>query len=211
MPRDRSFLVFDLDGTIFASTPFYFSILEKVFEKNALELSDQEKSLAAGLSAKKFLSPRLSPEALAEALKFMNEQSTRDLEHIPVFEGFKELLITLRNNGRRLAAWTSRDYASTMLLLERHGLDQQFEIVVTGDCLENHKPDPEGLHRIANFFACNAKDLVMIGDHDVDIVAAQSAGAFAIRANWHGFREGQNCHLGAMTIHSVDDLSSQLL
>lgn len=211
MPRDRNYLVFDLDGTIFASTPFYFAILEKVFEKNGLELSSAEKALAAGLSAKKFLSTKLSPDALAEALHFMNQQSTLDLEHISMFEGLSCLLQTLKERGKRLAAWTSRDYGSAKLLLRKHDLEKNFEIIITGDCIDNHKPDPEGLHLIATYFDCSVSELVMIGDHDVDIAAAKSAGALPIRANWHGFNAGQECHLGAVTIHSVKDLSDKLL
>jgi|688.fasta_scaffold128835_3 HAD superfamily hydrolase (TIGR01549 family) len=211
MPRDRNFLVFDLDGTIFASTPFYFAILEKVFAKNGLQLSEAEKALAAGLSARKFLSTKLSADATSEALEFMNQQSTIDIEHIQMFEGLSCLLTTLLNRGKRLAAWTSRDHGSATLLLRKHQLDKYFDVIVTGDCVENHKPDPEGLQRIAGHFACSVSDLVMIGDHDVDIAAAQSAGALPIRANWHGFRDGQNCHLGAETIHSVRELSEKLL
>jgi len=90
-------------------------------------------------------------------------------------------------------------------------IEKHFEIVITGDCLENHKPDPEGLHRIATHFNCDTSQLVMIGDHDVDITAAKSAGAFPIRANWHGFKESKDCPLGAMTIHSIRDLTETLL
>jgi phosphoglycolate phosphatase/pyrophosphatase PpaX len=211
MPRDRNFLVFDLDGTIFASTPFYFAILETVFAKNGLQLTEAEKALAAGLSARKFLSTRLSAEATAEALQFMNQQSAIDIDHIPMFDGLACLLKTLAERGKRLAAWTSRDHGSAMLLLRRHQIEKYFEVVVTGDCIENHKPDPEGLERIASHFGCDVTELVMIGDHDVDIAAAQSAGALAIRANWHGFKNGQSCQLGAVTIHSVKDLSENLL
>jgi HAD superfamily hydrolase (TIGR01549 family) len=211
MPRDRSFFVFDLDGTLFASTPFYISILETVFGRLGLELTEAEKSLAAGLSARKFLAKRLSPEDTQDALRFMNEQSTLDLEHIPMFDGLSCLLETLASRNKRLAAWTSRDYHSAMLLLRKHKIEKHFEIVITGDCLENHKPDPEGLHRIANHFNCDTSQLVMIGDHDVDITAAKSAGALPIRANWHGFKEAKNCPLGAMTIHSIRDLTETLL
>lgn len=211
MARDRTFLVFDLDGTIFESTPFYFAILESVFAQNGLSLSESEKSLAAGLSARKFLSTKLSPEAMADALKFMNQQSERDLQYIQVFDGISCLLETLTERGRRLAAWTSRDFGSASKLLKKHELDKHFEIIVTGDCIENHKPSPDGLHKIATFFQCAPSELVMIGDHDVDIIAALTAGALPIRANWHGLRDGQACQLGAETIHCIKDLSDKLL
>lgn len=210
MPRDRKIVVFDLDGTILASTPFYFSILDKIFEKHGMSLSDDEKALASGLSARAFLSERLGDDAVADALDFLTEQSERDLHEIPVFQGFYDVLKTLRDQGRRTAVWTSRDRESALTLLRRNGLDEFFDVVIAADCVKKHKPHPEGLHAIAERFSCDPDDVVMIGDHDVDILAARSFGAKAIRANWHGYRLGENCRFGEMTVHTVEELRIQL-
>jgi HAD superfamily hydrolase (TIGR01549 family) len=210
MPRNRKNIVFDLDGTILSSTPFYHAILESIFQKNGLSLTDEDKALASGLSAKTFLSPRLSQQSLDDALRYLVEQSERDLHEIPVFEGFYELLHLLKQRGCRLAVWTSRDRDSALTLLKKNSLDHYFDLVIAADCVSKHKPDPEGLSRISDQFGCGMEDVLMIGDHDVDVLAARAAGAMIIRANWHGFRVGQTCNLGSITAHSVAELADYL-
>lgn len=210
MARDRKIVVFDLDGTILASTPFYFSILDRIFERYGMSLSHEEKVLASGLSARAFLSERLEPEAVQSALVFLTEQSAVDLHYIPVFEGFYDLLADLKKQGRQIAVWTSRDRDSALTLLERNDLHAYFDFVVAADCVTQHKPHPEGLQAITDRFGGAPDDVVMIGDHDVDILAARSFGAKAIRANWHGYRQGESCRFGELTIHSVEDLYHHL-
>lgn len=210
MPRNRKTVVFDLDGTILSSTPFYHAILDTIFEKNGMTLTADDKALASGLSAKAFLSPRLDEKALDDALRYLVEQSERDLHHIPVFEGFHDLLQLLKKRNCRLAVWTSRDRDSAVTLLQKNNLDHFFDMIIAADCVSRHKPDPEGLLKIAERLECDVEDILMVGDHDVDILAARSAGALAIRANWHGYRAGQDCHMGSLTAHSVNDLRSFL-
>ncbi len=210
MPRDRKIVVFDLDGTILASTPFYFSILDKIFHRHQMVLTDEEKALASGLSAKAFLAPRLDESAMNSALDYLKEQSAIDLHHIPVFDGFYGVLETLKLQGRKVAVWTSRDRSSALTLLSRNQLDKFFDVVVAADCVKKHKPDPEGLFAIAEQLGGATADMVMIGDHDVDVMAARAAGVAVIRANWHGYRQGENCRFGALTAHSVNDLTMHL-
>ena len=112
--------------------------------------------------------------------------------------------------GCKLAVWTSRDRTSALTLLQRNKLDHYFDVVIAADCVTKHKPDPEGLLRIATELGCDVDDVVMIGDHDVDVLAARAAGVKPIRANWHGYRRGENCRFGELTVHSVEELVQQM-
>jgi phosphoglycolate phosphatase-like HAD superfamily hydrolase len=207
MLSKKQHIVFDLDGTIMASTPFYLAILERIFAGQGLSLDDATKREAMGLSARAFLEPRMTSLELSRSLDLLRLQSEIDLEVIPLFDGMKNLLRGLFRRGVRMAVWTSRDARSAKALLQKHGLDALFEVLVTADCVTRHKPDPEGLHYVSRQWACPIEELVMIGDHDVDMIAARSAGALPIRANWHGFSPGFQCDVGAMTIHRVDTLA----
>lgn len=204
------YFVFDLDGTVLSSTPFYHAILETIFHRNGISLTEDDKRLAMGLSASAFLAPRLNPEAMEEALIHLRDQSQVDKDFIPVFDGLHEVLAMIHGRGDRLAIWTSREKTSALQLVEKQKIAQFFDLVVTADCVRRHKPDPEGLTYIASQFGCDFSDIVMIGDHDVDILAAKATGSLPVRANWHGYRPGENCHLGALTVHSVAELSTLL-
>lgn len=207
MLSEKQHIVFDLDGTIIASTPFYLSILERIFASHGLCLDDGAKREAMGLSARSFLESRLTAPDLSRSIELIRSQSENDLDVIPLFNGMKNLLHGLFRRGVRMAVWTSRDSRSAKSLLHRNGLDSLFDLLVSADCVTRHKPDPEGLHFISRQWKCPIKEIVMIGDHDVDMIAAKSVGALPIRANWHGFSPGLYCHVGAMTMHSVDTLA----
>jgi HAD superfamily hydrolase (TIGR01549 family) len=207
MLREKKFIVFDLDGTILASTPFYIAILERIFAHHSLRLSDDEKREAMGLSARTFLEQRLPPVSVANALDILRQQSDYDLGLIPLFDGMKNLLRGLYRRGTRMAVWTSRDARSASALIQKHGLSALFDVIVTADCINQHKPNPEGLHYVARQWGCSVRDMVMIGDHDFDMMAARSSGAMPIRANWHGFHPDMECDYSAMTIQSVDGLA----
>ena len=206
-----SHFVFDLDGTLLSSSPFYVAILETIFARNGLILTEEDKLRAIGLTAHSFLAEKLPEPALDDAIKYLIEQSRVDLHHIPLFDGVAPLLQGLSDRGARLAIWSSRNRGSAEELLHKHDILHYFDQTVFADCVARHKPDPEGLLKLANLFNCLPSDMVMIGDHDVDMQAAQRAGAIGIRANWHGFTPELTCTLAHSTCHSVHQLSSLLV
>ena len=90
------------------------------------------------------------------------------------------MLDGLRGRGFPVALWTGRDRASATTILQRHDLQRCFVECVFGDTLESHKPDPEGLHRLAEAMDLAAEDLLMVGDAEVDVLGAAGAGARAL-------------------------------
>jgi HAD superfamily hydrolase (TIGR01509 family) len=203
--------VFDLDGTVLSSGPFYLSILERLCERYQVELTLADRRLALGLPARKFFTEKLPPHVQGPAFDFLVQQSIIELPHIPVFDGMQDLLRDLRKRGCRVALWTSRDKASTEALLTLRGIHDHFDLKVTYDCISRHKPDPEGLIHIAGKFGCDVRELVMVGDHDVDVQAAHSAGSKPIRANWHGLTPGFVCPSGAPTFETLDEFRRNLV
>jgi len=210
MISERKNFVFDLDGTVLSSGPFYLAILERLFKRHDLELTAEDRHMCLGLPARKFFADRLPREIHAAAYEYLVEQSIIDLPHIPVFDGIPELLDSLRQRGCRIALWTSRDKLSTEALLSLRAIHDHFDLKVTYDCVTHHKPDPEGLRHIAAKFGCETRELVMIGDHDVDVQAALAAGAIPVRANWHGLTPGFVCPTGATTVATMADLVALL-
>jgi HAD superfamily hydrolase (TIGR01509 family) len=211
--QNRCNFVFDLDGTIIASSRYYLTIVENLCTRRELEFTPSERRHCLGMPAVAFFAEKFgagNPEApeVRSALDQLYFQSRIDIEHIPAFDGIVDFLITIRARGHRIALWTSREKHSTTQLLAKRGLAGHFDMVVTANCVRKHKPDPEGLHHIARHFDCCPTRLVMIGDHDVDMQAAAAAGSRAIRANWHGLTPSLPCSFGFPTAESIADLNS---
>lgn len=185
--------VFDLDGTLVDSFGPYFKILEGLLEKT---LSAAEKKEFIGLHPEKILGDRLSLEQTKVALEILNEKSKTDASCINAFDAIPALLQRLTGKGKRLSVWTARDLNSAKLILENLNLNQYIDCIISGDCVALRKPHPEGLIKIQNFYDCSAHEMVMVGDHEHDMEAGQSAGVFTVRASWHQHWNDGSCRVG---------------
>ena len=101
------------------------------------------------------------------------------------------------NVGERLKAFITRAKAV-------YGMPQL--AVVTCEEVTKTKPDPEGILKLMDELAVTPKEVVVMGDHPVDMQAAHAAGLHPIGIS-HGF--GTPAELKeAGAIHVLDDLAS---
>jgi phosphoglycolate phosphatase len=92
------------------------------------------------------------------------------------FPGAVEGLARLRAAGLKLACVTNKSAAFTLPLLAAAGIDERFDLVVSGDSLPAKKPDPLPLRHVAQRFGLEPRRLLVIGDSDNDTRAARAAG-----------------------------------
>jgi len=210
MIKNKDFWVFDLDGTLVNSFPFYLAIVKNILTRFEKTLSEDEVSVCLGQPAAKFFQYTLGDKLAEEALNELGTQSIADAEHIKPFPGVLSLLKNLKSQSKKIAVWTSRDLNSANLVLEKTGLNTYIDHCVSGCCVSVHKPNPEGLSKIAQFFSCEVSDMVVVGDHEYDVQAAKAAGAYGIRACWHGFDPPANCAYAQEVFRDVPSLSRRL-
>ena len=60
-------------------------------------------------------------------------------------------------------------------ILERDRLRNLFDVIVGGEDVYSHKPDPEGLYRAAAELQCSYHDTLYVGDSSVDAETAKRA------------------------------------
>ena len=201
--------VFDLDGTLINSAHSYFSILEKEFK---IELSSTEKNEAIAMSAIQFLKRYIDVDELPAAIQKLHQFSSERINEIQTFEGMTDVLTHLRIRSKGMAVWTNRDRVSTLELVKHKNWENYFDHIVTSSCVTNPKPHTEGLEKICSQFGCNPNDIVVVGDHDMDMIGAKNHGSKAIRANWHRYNgpvpEDYTCRLSDHHFHGVLDFRS---
>jgi phosphoglycolate phosphatase len=61
-------------------------------------------------------------------------------------------------------------------ILAENDLASQFEVIIGGEDVSQHKPDPAGLLLALQRFNLPATDVLYVGDHPVDAEAASRAG-----------------------------------
>ena len=197
--------VFDLDGTLTDSFAPYFSTVEHYL---GTSLSREEKKTFIGMHPSQIFHSRLSSDEATHALKILKEKSQKDAASIPLFSEMYAICSWLNQNGRRISVWTSRDLDSAKLVLKETGISQFIDHIISGDCVVQRKPHPEGLTRIQSLFSCESHEMVMVGDHDHDMEAAKAMGVLSIRASWHTHWDHNICHHAHKQFYTTSDFQA---
>lgn len=199
LPLNMKYWIFDLDGTLVDSFGFYFATVEKIMNKT---MTTEERKHCVSLHASDLFKFHLGEDKAKEALlqlRKINLEETWDTQKFSVVE---ELLGYLKNKGCHISIFTSRDLNSAKFTVETTGLTKYIDHLVSGDCISEKKPSPEGLHKLQNLYNCKVEDMVMIGDHECDMQAGTKAGAFSVRASWHLHWDHDTCALAHKQFHS---------
>ncbi len=93
-----------------------------------------------------------------------------------LFETVPEAVRRLQGEGKKLAIVSTKYRSRISEFLQREGLLEAFEVIVGGEDVLRHKPDPEGLQLAVERLGCRLQDALYVGDSVVDAEAAQQAG-----------------------------------
>jgi len=109
------------------------------------------------------------------ALRFAKTIHYRDLmPYMRMEDGFVSALDRLKGHTS-LAICTNRATSMDMII-EDFGLTGYFEYVMTASQVTNPKPHPEPLLKVLDYFDARPEEALFIGDGEVDMQAANSAG-----------------------------------
>lgn len=107
-------------------------------------------------------------------------------DYLGAFPGVKEGLEVLRARGKKLAVVTSRRRASLERFLDYLGLGACFDLLVTPESTERHKPEAEPALFAARAFGAEPARCVFIGDAVFDIQCGNAAGMDTVLVSWGG-------------------------
>lgn len=105
-----------------------------------------------------------------------------ELNKKSLFDGVKEFLKALNQNGSKLYVWTARNRQSTIESLKSHGILHYFEDICTSTDADV-KPSTDGLESMLG--DTDKSHICVIGDSITDIVGAKSFKVMALGAAWN--------------------------
>jgi HAD superfamily hydrolase (TIGR01509 family) len=197
--------VFDLDGTLVDSFELYFQTLSVIFKEHGTAFTPELRKAALTEPLEAFFAQHLGNAAVPAAFQLLQHRSNEDAKSIRPFGGFETILQQLLDRGARVAVWTNRDLVSASLILEHSGLARLTEACISGTCVQNRKPHPEGLERLIARFGCAPSEVTMVGDHEYDVSAARKIGVRAVRASWHSYWSEAPCSWADAQFGRVED------
>lgn len=195
-------VLFDLDGTLLDTVPDLHAAVCAMLEDLGRPPLPEEaircyvgrgianlvkRSLAGSLEVAEDDSP-----APADALaSFRRHYARENGRRTRLFPGVREGLEAIRGMGLPMAVITNKAEAFTRPLLEMTGLAEFFSVVVSGDNLPKHKPDPMSLVWTCGCLGVSPTDALFIGDSVNDFLAARAA-CCRVFLLPYGYNEGRD-------------------
>ena len=143
----------------------------------------------------------------ADHEKWFSEYYTKNHEHeLVLYNGTKELLLALREQGKSIALATNAYRGSTIESLVHLGIYELFDAIACYDDVLQGKPHPDMLYKILDELDYKEEDAVFIGDGPRDELAAIEAKMNYIMVDW-GFSE----HGDKEVVFTVEELKNLLL
>jgi HAD superfamily hydrolase (TIGR01509 family) len=98
-------------------------------------------------------------------------------QFIPIMRMAPYLKPLLQNLRRRYKTAVATNRTDTMpRVMSDHGLEGYFDLVVSAADVRRPKPHPEPLLKILDFFEVSPREMIYVGDSEVDRLAAAAAG-----------------------------------
>jgi phosphoglycolate phosphatase len=170
-------ILLDLDGTLLdASEPIIDGILA-LSREAGLKVPDRDWARARiGYSATETWSLLGADDPDAMLARFREQVNPTLAARTRLLPGVAATLAQLTSRGHRLAVATTRTSSSAREGLAATGLLTHLSVVIGGDDVTRHKPDPEALLLALEKLALPRDSALMVGDTDADIGAAHAAG-----------------------------------
>jgi pyrophosphatase PpaX len=203
-------VLFDLDGTVIDSGAIILaSMRHAAKEVLGAEPSDELLMAAVGGPGLEAQMHALAPDRVEELVSVYRAHNEPLHEELVCCTGMEDVLVRLKDEGRRLGIVTAKRHATVALAFNVLPLRHLFETVVGGDETERHKPDPQPLLLAAERLDAAPGECAYVGDSPFDVRAAKAAGMHALAVTWGGIHD--RTKLEAEQPDAIVDTAEELL
>ncbi len=211
---NKKALIFDLDGTLVNTVSDIAGAVNAMLEHYGFPKHDDEAvQRMIGKGAKNLITQALpdknrTPEFIDEALECYRSCYDRNLiVKTYVYEGLHEVLLTLKNDGVKMAVLSNKDDRHVKEIVKK--LMPGFFISADGfSPLYPHKPAPDAVLAIMKKMGVTREETAFVGDSAVDVQTAKNVGMTSVGVSW-GF--GGAAAFSDNVPDIIVDLPSELL
>jgi len=179
-------VLYDFDGTIADTIPMILTCFQTAFMKVTGRLEDEAFLLSTIGLPLAFAFSGYEPavrKSLYEA--YQAENAKLLATSVRIFEGVPEGLAQLQAMGIRQGVVTSKKRETALFSMRQFELESYFEVLITREDTEVHKPNPEPLLlAMQKMGISDVSRVLYVGDSVHDLRCAANAGMDSAAVNW---------------------------
>jgi HAD superfamily hydrolase (TIGR01549 family) len=213
--KDYDAYLFDWDGTVAQSLAVWLAIISDILKSYGADVDDKQIVRQVFGRPRGFVELGVPEEDLKTVFRGLDKRARIELPRAPLYPAMRDLLERLQQKGKQTGLITATVRSVITKTVDTHGLHNAFTVIVTGDEVKEHKPDPEGILYVLKQLGVSKGRAVMMGDSEKDILAAHNAGIDSLlfyppeHEPFHNLRQLQT-DKPTYTIHSWQELVDQL-
>jgi phosphoglycolate phosphatase len=180
--RDKMIILFDLDGTLIDSTEAILESFHHAFEAhNFAQPSDDEIKALIGYPLDIMFEGLGIERAVVWEFVATYKENYRKISTQKTFliENAREAVLEA-SEFATLGIVTTKTAEYSKILMEFFGLMSYFEVLIGREDVQNPKPHAEPILKAMEALDIEGKEVWMIGDTKLDLIAAKSAGVNSI-------------------------------
>lgn len=204
--------IFDMDGVLFFSSHLHYQAFCKVLAEEPVEVLDYNElaGMRTDTAIQKIFKKSgvfLSPEKLKELVSKKREYASKMLrEKPPVDPGCKKVISEFYRRGISLALASSSSLQNVQLFLDSSGTRKYFSVILSGDDVENAKPDPEIFRKTRKSLRLLPESCFVVEDSKNGILGAQTDGMKVIGVIGQHTKKELQFFGTVATISRIDEL-----
>jgi pyrophosphatase PpaX len=211
--KSYEYYLFDADGTLIDTTELIYQCFRYSCKKfGGFDIERERVVGNIGLPLRAQLEVylgQLSDERAAEVQDaHMKYQMTIYSDHLRLFDTVKTGLDLLKSLKKTLAVVTSRRMKSLELYLNETGIREYFDVLVTPEMTEKHKPDPAPAQKALELLDAQAHESLFIGDAEFDIACGKGAGTDTAFVTWSNNKRSELKTMPTWFIDSLEQLDT---
>jgi len=172
-------LIFDLDGTLSDSLPVHIASWHVVCEKLHCTFDEHILIEMTGMPTISF-AQRIKQENnllvdVQEIVVMKQQEFWRNINHIKPHDAVINLMKSAYGKIP-MAVGTGASRQSAMLQMKELMIDHFFDVIVTADDVDSHKPEPDTFLKCAQMLNVEPQYCQVFEDGELGMLAAQTAG-----------------------------------
>ena len=177
-----------MDGTIFDTEKIYYETWLEIAKKNNFNFTIEDKILLSGRKKDEsnsymmehFSMDKERVKKIREDLNDLREKRFEELDYSLKKPYLMELLEFLKKNNKKIALASSSYKKKVDFLVDREGVRDYFDLIITANDIKNGKPDPEIFNLTMEKMGADKNKTYILEDSLSGIRAAKKSGAKAV-------------------------------